>query len=230
MSKYEDRLRALREHLVANRLDGYVVPICDEYMSEYVGDYAQRLAWLTGFGGSAGSAVVLMEKAAIFVDGRYAIQVREQVDGAHWQYQSVPNTSVAKWLGGNAPAGGRIGYDPWIHTKDWQIAATHALAEIGAELVAVDQNMVDAVWTDRPEPSLAKLTILEDQYTGRNSAEKRAAIADWLGERKLDSAILSALDSVAWTFNIRGADVSRTPVALAFATLHADGTADLFVG
>jgi Xaa-Pro aminopeptidase len=229
MSTYEDRLRALREQLKEDRLDGFVVPICDEHMSEYVGEYAQRLGWLTGFGGSAGTAVVLSEEAAIFTDGRYTIQVREQVDGNHWQYVGVPETSVAAWLGEHAPGGARIGFDPWVHTKGWVEAATRALAAKGAELVAVDRNPVDKVWADQPAQSDAKLMVLDDQYTGQSSAEKRAAVADWLTEQKLDAAVISALDSVAWTFNVRGADVSRTPVALSFAMLQSDGTADFFV-
>ena len=229
MSTYEDRLNALREQLKSDRLDGFVVPICDEHMSEYVGDYAQRLGWLTGFGGSAGTAVVLSGEAAIFTDGRYTIQVREQVDGKHWQYVGVPETSISDWLRDHAPARARIGYDPWIHTKGWAEAAAKALRHQGAELVAVDRNPVDAVWAERPAPSMAKIVPLGDQYSGQSSAEKRAAVADWLVERKLDAAIVSALDSVAWTFNIRGDDVSHTPVALSFATLGADGTADLYV-
>jgi Xaa-Pro aminopeptidase len=229
MSTYEDRLRALREQLKSDRLDGFVVPICDEHMSEYVGDYAQRLGWLTGFGGSAGTAVVLSEQAAIFTDGRYTLQVREQVDGRHWQYVGVPGTSIADWLKDNAPQGARIGYDAWLHTRGWAEAARKALREKGAELVAVDRNPVDQVWSDQPSPSDARLIALEDQYTGRNSAEKRAMVADWLAENALDAAVISALDSVAWVFNIRGDDVSHTPVALSFALLNKDGTADLFV-
>lgn len=229
MSTYEDRLKALREQLKADRLDGFVVPICDEHMSEYVGAYAQRLAWLTGFGGSAGTAVVLPEEAAIFVDGRYTLQVREQVDGKHWQYQSVPKTSVAAWLGEHAAGGARIGYDPWVHTRTWVDAATKALAEKDAELVAVERNPLDAVWADQPAPSPAKMAIHPDQYSGQSSAEKRAQIADWLSEKGLDAVIVSALDSVAWLFNVRGADVDRTPVALSFAVVGQDGTADLYV-
>ncbi|WP_150290122.1 aminopeptidase P family protein [Sphingobium estronivorans] len=229
MSTHEDRLKALRAQLVRDKLDGFVVPLTDEHMSEYVGAYAQRLAWLTGFQGSAGSAVVLPEEAAIFVDGRYTLQVREQVDGAHWQYESVPQTSVAAWLGEHVPAGGRIGYDPWLHTRAWVKAASEALAERGAELVAVDTNPVDAVWPDRPAPSDARLVVHEDRHAGRSAAEKRQAMADWLAAKHADAAVLSALDSLAWTFNIRGKDVDRTPVALAYAIVHADATADLYV-
>ena len=229
MSSYEDRLKALRAQLVRQKLDGFVVPLTDEHMSEYVGAYAQRLAWLTGFQGSAGSAVVLPQEAAIFVDGRYTLQVREQVDGAHWQYESVPQTSIADWLRDHAGQGARIGYDPWLHTRAWVKQATEALADRGAELVAVDTNPVDAVWPDRPVPSDAKLVVHEDRFSGQSAAEKRAAMADWLTEKKADAVVLSALDSIAWTFNVRGKDVERTPVALAYAIVHADATADLYV-
>ncbi|HEV2746077.1 MAG TPA: aminopeptidase P family protein [Allosphingosinicella sp.] len=229
MSTYEDRLAALREQLKADRLDGFVVPLTDEHMSEYVGSYAQRLAWLTGFQGSAGSAVVLPEQAAIFTDGRYTLQVRDQVDGAHWSFVTVPETSVADWLKEHASEGARIGYDPWLHTKEWVGKARDALAETGAELVAVDRNPIDLVWAGRPEPSKAQLIVHPDQYAGKSSAAKRQEMADWLKEQKADAAVLSALDSIAWTFNVRGRDVDHTPVALSFALLHDDGTADLFV-
>jgi Xaa-Pro aminopeptidase len=229
MSSYEDRLKALREELARRRLDGFVVPLTDEHMSEYVGAYAQRLAWLTGFEGSAGSAVVLPAEAAIFVDGRYTLQVREQVDGALWSYQSVPETSVAEWLKGHAVEGARIGYDPWLHSKGWVKAAREALARNKAELVPVDTNPVDAIWPDRPLPSQARLVVHPDALAGRTSADKRAVMADEIKDRAADATILSALDSIAWTFNIRGEDVDRTPVALAYAAVHADATADLFV-
>jgi Xaa-Pro aminopeptidase len=229
MSTYETRLAALRQQLKSDRLDGFVVPICDEHMSEYVGSYAQRLSWLTGFQGSAGSAVVLSEKAAIFTDGRYTIQVRSQVDGTHWDYVSVPQTSTSDWLKANAPHGARIGYDPLVHTKGWVDAATKALAAKGAALVAVERNPLDAVWADQPKPSDAKLLVHDDIYAGKSSAAKRQAVADWLAEKNLDATVITALDSVAWTFNIRGSDVSHTPVALSFAVLHKDATADLYV-
>jgi Xaa-Pro aminopeptidase len=229
MSTYEARLAALREQLKADRLNGFVVPLTDEHMSEYVGSYAQRLAWLTGFQGSAGSAVVLWQEAAIFTDGRYTLQVRDQVDGRHWSYQSVPDTSIASWLKEHAPEGGRIGYDPWLHTKDWVGKARDALAARGAELVAVRRNPIDAVWSDKPEPSKAKLIVHPDKYAGKSSAAKRQEMADWLKEQKADAAVLSALDSIAWTFNVRGQDVEHTPVALSFGIVNDDGTAELFV-
>jgi len=229
MSSYADRLKALREQLKADRLDGFVVPLTDEHMSEYVGSYAQRLAWLTGFKGSAGAAVVLPEEAAIFVDGRYTLQVRQQVSATEWSYQSVPETSTTQWLEEHAPEGARIGYDPWLHTRDWVKKARDALAGRGAELVPISRNPIDQVWTDRPEASKAHLVVQPDRYAGKSAAEKRTEVGDWLAQHKADAAVLSALDSIAWAFNIRGADVTHTPVALAYALVHADGTADLFV-
>jgi Xaa-Pro aminopeptidase len=229
MSSYADRLAALREQLKADRLDGFVVPLTDEHMSEYVGSYAQRLAWLTGFEGSAGSAVVLPQEAAIFVDGRYTLQVRQQVSASEWSYQSVPETSITEWVKEHAPQGARIGYDPWLHSRDWVRQASEALSSRGATLVAVQRNPIDAIWDDRPEASKAHLIVHPDQYAGKSAAQKRTEIADWLAAKGADAAVLSALDSIAWAFNVRGADVARTPVALAYAIVHADGTADLFV-
>ena len=230
MSTYADRLAALRDQLARDRLDGFVVPLTDEHMSEYVGSYAQRLAWLTGFQGSAGTAVVMPAEAAIFTDGRYTIQVREQVDGSHWDYVPVPEQSVAG-LARRARQGGsaRIGYDAWLHTRAWVAEAGAALADIGAELVAVDTNPVDAVWPDRPLPSKARLVAHDDALAGRNSASKRAEIADWLAAQRADAVVLTALDSIAWALNVRGADVDHTPVALAYAIVDADGATDLFI-
>jgi len=225
------RLAALRAELARRGLDGMVVPLTDEHMSEYVGAYARRLAWLTGFEGSAGTAVVLADRAAMFTDGRYAIQVRDQVSGDDYRFCQIPEQGLAEWLVADAPAGARIGYDPWAHTRAWVAETVAGLAEAGrgAELVAVDTNPVDAVWTDRPAPSPAPVMPYDDELAGEGPAAKRARVADWLGEAGADAVVLSALDSIAWAFNLRGADVDHTPVALAYAILGADGTADLFV-
>ena len=221
MQTHEARLHALREELARRALDGFVVPLSDEHLSEYVGSYAQRLAWLTGFGGSAGSVAVTKDKAAIFVDGRYTLQVRDQVDGRLYDYKSVPEDSMADWLAQNTAQDARIGYDAWLHTHGWVKATAKKLADISAELVPVDGNPVDAVWDDRPAPSVAPAFVQDDALTGRSSAEKRAEIADWLDREKCDAVIISALDSVAWTLNVRGSDVERTPVALSYLVVHA---------
>lgn len=226
---YAERLARVRAELAARGLDGFVVPISDEHMSEYVGDYAQRMAWLTGFGGSAGNAAVLPEKAAVFVDGRYTVQVRDQVDGSLFDYVGVPQSSVAEWLCANVSAGQKVGYDPWLHGIDWARGLEKALAAKGARLVAVDTNPIDAAWDDQPAPSAAVVTVHDAALAGQGAVEKREIIADWLKAKGLDTTVMTALDSIAWTFNIRGTDVSHTPVGLAFALLHADATADLFI-
>ena len=229
MNTHEARLEALRKELKTRGLDGFVIPISDEHMSEYVGGYAQRLAWLTGFGGSAGTAVVLADRAAIFVDGRYTIQVRDQVDGRLFEYRSVPGEPIPAWLADHAPAGAKIGFDPWLHGKPWVDACTAALAAKGASMVPVTANPVDAVWSDRPAPSAAPALVHPTELAGQSSEAKRSQVAEWLTAKGLDAAVVSALDSVAWLLNIRGSDVERTPVALSFVIAHADGTAELFM-
>ncbi len=234
MQTHEARLAALREELKRRDLDGFVIPISDEHMSEYIGSYAQRLAWLTGFGGSAGSAIVLRadaegKGAAMFVDGRYTVQVAEQVDGNLYDYENVPATNHGEWLAANAPEQARIGYDPWLHTRTWAERTGEALAKNGGELVPVESNPVDAVWEDRPEASTAVAVVHSGEHAGRSSAEKRAEVTDWLKRGGYDAAVISALDSIAWMLNIRGSDVERTPVALSYLLSRADGTAELFI-
>lgn len=228
MSTIASRLAALRTELAAQNLAGFVVPLTDEHMSEYVGEYAQRLAWISGFGGSAGSAVVMADQAAMFTDGRYTVQVRQQVPADLFAYEDVPQTSAAQWLGEQAQAGQRIGYDPWLHTSAWAKQAAGQLKPRGAELVAVTRNPIDAAWTDRPAPSLAPLEVHDAPFAGRSHADKRAEVAAWLAGKGADAVVIAALDSIAWLLNIRGKDVSRTPVALAFVIAHKDGSVDLF--
>jgi Xaa-Pro aminopeptidase len=229
MQTHEARLAALREELKRRELTGFIVPISDEHMSEYVGDYAQRLAWLTGFGGSAGFAAVTLTHAAIFVDGRYTVQVREQVSGELFDYCNVPADSLAGWLTKTCEDGARIAYDPWLHTAGWASALERALAPHGFALVAASSNPIDAVWADRPAPSAAPALVHHDSLAGRSSADKRAAIADWLIAQGHDAVVIPALDSIAWLLNIRGSDVSHTPVALSYLIAHKDGSAELFI-
>lgn len=229
MSTHADRLQAVRGTLAADLIDGFVIPLTDEHMSEYVGSYARRLEWLTGFEGSAGWAAVMPDKAAIFTDGRYTLQVREQVDGQLFAYQDLPKVQVADWLGEHAAKGQRIGFDPWLHTRTWVKTTAARLAEAGAELVPVERNPVDRVWAGQPAPSTAQLDVHDAALAGQTSAEKRQQVAAWLRDRGADAVVIAALDSVAWLFNIRGRDVSRTPVALAFAIVDADAKAELFV-
>ena len=229
MQTHEARLDGLRKELARRGLDGFVIPISDEHMSEYVGSYAQRLNWLTGFGGSAGSAAVLQDRAAMFTDGRYTVQVREQVSGALYDYEDVPATSPAKWIAAHAPDGAKIGYDAWLHGIGWAEEAEAAFARRGIELVPVDGNPIDAIWDDRPQASLAAAVPHGDEHAGRSSADKRSEVADWLKQEGYDATVVSALDSVAWLLNMRGSDVDNTPVALSYVLAHADGTAELFI-
>lgn len=229
MQTHEARLDGLRKELARRGLDGFVIPISDEHMSEYVGSYAQRLNWLTGFGGSAGSAAVLQDRAAMFTDGRYTVQVREQVSGTLYDYEDVPATSPAKWIAEHAPEGAKIGYDAWLHGIGWAEEAEAAFARKGIELVPVDGNPIDAIWDDRPQASLAAAVPHGDEHAGRSSADKRSEVADWLKQEGYDATVVSALDSVAWLLNMRGSDVDNTPVALSYVLAHADGTAELFI-
>ncbi|GIX21141.1 MAG: Xaa-Pro aminopeptidase [Erythrobacter sp.] len=229
MHPHEARLAALRAELARRGLEGFIVPISDEHMSEYVGEYAQRLAWLTGFGGSAGFAAVTQGRAAIFVDGRYTVQVRAQVAGELFDYKNIPADSLAGWLAEVCAPGARIGYDPWLHTARWAADLAAALAQKGIELVASEGNPIDAVWADRPAPSAAPALPYDEALAGRTSAEKRAAIAAWLAGAGDDALVITALDAIAWLLNIRGSDVAHTPVALGYVIAHKDGSAELFI-
>lgn len=229
MQTHEARLKALREELKRRELDGFIIPISDEHMSEYVGEYAQRLAWLTGFGGSAGFAAVTLTHAAIFVDGRYTVQVRDQVDKSLFEYRSIPGDRLGDWLKEVCEEGAKIAYDPWLHTWAWVEALEGIVEPVGIAMVPSNSNPIDAVWSDQPSPSDAQAIVHTEDLAGRSSAEKRAEVADWLSSEGCDAVVIPALDSIAWLLNIRGSDVAHTPVALSYVIAHADGHADLFI-
>ncbi len=229
MQTHEARLAALREELKRRGVDGFIVPISDEYMSEYVGDYAQRLAWLTGFGGSAGFAAVTLDHAAIFVDGRYTVQVRDQVDEKLFDYKSLPTDTLGGWLAEVCADGAMVAYDPWLHTWKWVEALEGQVNPRGITLVPAASNPIDAVWADQPAPSPAVAMPHDESQAGQSSAEKRAAVADWLVKEGHDAVVIPALDSIAWLLNIRGSDVAHTPVALSYVIAHRDGSAELFI-
>jgi Xaa-Pro aminopeptidase len=228
-SKGAERAAALRARLKALSLDGFIVPRADEHQGEYVPRAAERLAWLTGFTGSAGTAVVLAGKAAIFVDGRYTLQVRDQVDTAVFEPVSVLETSVSDWLKAEAGQGARIGYDPWLMTRAQVRQIAEKLESVGAELVALDANPLDAVWTDRPAAPTAAVSEQPEALAGRPAAEKIAEIAKAVAEKRADVAVLTDPASVAWLFNIRGGDLPRTPAPLSFALVPASGRPELFI-
>jgi Xaa-Pro aminopeptidase len=223
------RLTALRAELKRRDLSGFVVPRADEHQGEYVPRRSQRLAWLTGFSGSAGLAIVLADRAAIFIDGRYTLAVRAQVDTDAFVPHQIPEQSPEAWIADNLPKGGKLGFDPWLQTVDGHERFARACQRAGAEFVPVDSNPVDTVWPDRPPPPLAPVLPHSDEFAGESSAAKRTRIAATVKAKGADVALITAPDSIAWLLNVRGGDVPRTPFALGFALLHDDGHVDLFM-
>lgn len=223
------RLAALRAELGRRGLDGFVVPRADEHQGEYLPARAERLAWLTGFTGSAGVAVVLREAGALFVDGRYTLQVRQQVPAGLLEYRHLVEEPHTDWIAANLPAGARLGYDPWLHTIGWVERARKAAAKAGGELVAVADNPIDAIWADQPPAPIAPVVPHDVRFAGRGAGDKVRDVADGLARDGVAAAVLNQPDSIAWLLNIRGADVPHTPLPLSFAVLRADGHVELFV-
>jgi len=223
------RIKNLRAELARLKLDGFLVPRADEHQGEYVPPSAERLSWLTGFTGSAGAAVILTGRAAIFIDGRYVLQVRDQIDLDLIEPVHIADQSLTGWLSDALSDGQRLGFDPWLHTARDASDLKAACANAGAELVPVTANLVDAIWADRPAPPNAPVALQPQALTGRSSAEKRTDIAEQMASEDIDAAVLTAPDSIAWLLNIRGADVPHTPFALSFALLHKDATLEWFI-
>ncbi|MBT5047878.1 MAG: aminopeptidase P family protein [Rhodospirillaceae bacterium] len=224
-----ERLIALRKTLAAGGIQGFLVPLADEHQSEFPSQGAQRLAWLTGFSGSAGMAVVLAEQAAIFVDGRYSLQVRDQVDVSHFHVQHITEEPPADWIAANASSGWKIGYDPWLHTVDGLSRLRDGCGRAGATLVPLDPNPLDEVWSDQPARPLTPAVAHGPDVAGRDAAEKRAEAARAIDANGAAATVLTAPDSIAWLLNIRGGDLPNTPVTLCFAILAADGFVQLFM-
>ena len=222
------RLAALRAAMAAAGVDAFLVPRADAHQGETVAPRDERLAWLTGFTGSAGLAVVTAAQAAIFVDGRYTLQVRAETDPEVFTYLRHPEDRPGDWLAEVLPASARVGFDPWLHTAEEIERLEGALAPRQSALVRV-ANLVDAVWDDQPAAPARPIRPYPETLAGRSAAEKRAALAAVLVEEDLAAAVLTTPDSIAWLLNVRGSDLARMPVALGFAILHAGGRVDLFV-
>ncbi|WP_063689296.1 aminopeptidase P family protein [Bradyrhizobium stylosanthis] len=223
------RLAALREELARRKLTGFVIPRADQQQNEYVPPSEERLAWLTGFTGSAGLAVVLTHEAALFVDGRYTIQAAKQVDAKAWAVESLIDPPPESWVSSHLKAGDRLGFDPWLHTSSAAERLAAACAKAGAELVAVDGNPIDAIWQDRPQPPLAPVAVHNLQHAGVGEAEKLTQIRGEIAKLGTDALVLSDSHAVAWTFNIRGADVAHTPLPLSYALVPKDGRPTIFI-
>ena len=223
------RVAALRTELARRGLTGFVVPRSDRHQNEYVPASEERLAWLTGFTGSAGAAIVLMERAVLFVDGRYTLQVREQVDTSLFTIEHLVETPPDRWIETNLTSADRLGYDPWLHTVESAERLAKACAAAGATLVAVEPDLIDAIWSDRPAPPLGAVTLHDLRFAGEEAEEKLARIRAELAKLRADALIVSDPHAVAWAFNIRGADVAHTPLPLAFAVVPQAGRPALFV-
>lgn len=224
-----DHLPLLRAKLAETGLDGFLIPHEDEYNNEYLPDRAERLAWATGFTGSAGAAVVMTDKAAVFVDGRYTVQSREQVDQSLFSLEDLTGAGVAGWLAKNAPSGGKIGYDPKLHSPDALDKLKAGARKAGAELVPVSVNPIDAAWDGQPDAPMAPIVPHPIEFAGEDHASKRTRIGEAIAEDGADAAAITAPMSIAWLFNIRGGDVMRSPLPLGAAIIRKDGTATLFV-
>ncbi|HVD75808.1 MAG TPA: aminopeptidase P family protein [Xanthobacteraceae bacterium] len=223
------RVAALRTELARRGLTGFVVPRSDRHQNEYVPASEERLAWLTGFTGSAGAAIVLMERAVLFVDGRYTLQVREQVDTSLFTIEHLVETPPDRWIETNLTSADRLGYDPWLHTVESAERLAKACAAAGATLVAVEPDLIDAIWRDRPAPPLGAVTLHDLRFAGEPAEEKLARIRAELAKLRADALVVSDPHAVAWAFNIRGADVAHTPLPLAFAVVPQTGRPALFV-
>jgi Xaa-Pro aminopeptidase len=222
-------LTRLRAELKRRGLDGFVVPRSDEHQGEYVPPSAQRLAWLTGFTGSAGAAVALTDKAAFFTDGRYTLQAAAEVDGKAFAQLHITESPPTEWIAGHLPAGAKLGYDPWLHTPDGVAHLRTACEKAGGTLVACADNPLDAVWSDRPAVPTQPIEPYALELAGKSAKDKRLDVSATLRSDKIDAVILSAPDSIAWLLNVRGDDVPFTPLPLSFAILHSDGAVEWFV-
>jgi Xaa-Pro aminopeptidase len=221
------RAEALRCALQRLGLDGFLVPRADQHQNEYVAESDERLAWLTGFTGSAGLAIVLADKAAICVDGRYILAVAGEVDTSVFTPVAIAKTTPEAWLEANLKRGARVGYDPWLHTPGAVEKLVTAVAAVGAELVAVEPNPIDSLWVDRPPAPLGKVGLHARKYAGETASSKLSRVASALGAS--DALLVSDPHAVAWAFNIRGRDVSHTPLPLAYAIIAKKGKPRLYI-
>ncbi len=221
------RVAALRAELARLGLDGFLVPRADEHQSEYVAACEERLAWLSGFTGSAGLAIVLKTGAAIFVDGRYSLAVKDQVDLSIFKPEALTETGPLDWLEAKLRPGARLGYDPWLHTPRQVERLAKAAQTAGAELVPIEPNPIDTIWTDRPPPPLGKVSLHPRKFAGEDAKKKLARAAQALAGK--DALLVSDPHAVAWVFNIRGHDVAHTPLPLAYALIMKNGKPHLYV-
>ena len=224
-----DRPAALRRLLAADGLDGFLVPQADEHQGEYLSERAQRLRWLTGFAGSAGTALLYGDKIWLFVDGRYILQAEQQFDGSDIEVRHFRKPPLGEWLGQEVAAGGRIGFDPGLHGIRQIEQLRKALTKAGAELVPVGENPIDRLWTDQPAPPAAPVGLHAVGYSGLGTDDKLSALAEAIAGAGAAAAVLNQMESVAWALNVRGGDTANTPLVQSYAVVHDDGQADFYL-
>ncbi|MEZ9591199.1 aminopeptidase P family protein [Vibrio breoganii] len=227
-AQIKNRVADFRNWLSTNGLDAFIVPHEDEFLGEYIPEHNERLHWLTGFTGSAGAAVISTNDAAIFVDGRYTVQVTKQTPADVYSYQHLVQTPPVAWITQNLEKGSKVGIDPRMHSGRWLASTKQSLSE-DYELVYINSNPIDTLWSDRPQATLSTLRLMENDWVGVGSQEKRTLIANELTAQKADSTVLTALDSICWLLNIRGSDISRLPVALSHAIVHSNSEVEFFI-
>ena len=228
MDAINDRIYAVRTEMAAADLDALLIPRADEYLGEYVPEHNERLRWISGFTGSAGMAIVLKEKAAIFVDGRYTLQVQQQVPNNLFGFHHLIEEPPLKWLGSALAPGARVGFDSRLHPYSFYESANALLAPLNVTLVEIDSNPIDNQWTDRPFPEPELAMLLGEDFTGEHSSSKRERIGTMIEDSGSDVALITQLDSIAWLLNIRGSDVPHLPVLLGFAILSKSGAMTFF--
>ncbi|MEP4147365.1 MAG: aminopeptidase P family protein [Halioglobus sp.] len=229
MNVIADRLNAVRDRMAEMGCDALIVPRADEYLGEYIPAHNERLLWVCGFTGSAGAVVILRDRAAIFVDGRYTVQVRNEVDPALFEYLHLIEQPHAQWIAEQLTEGDRVLCDPRMHSLSWFRATRSTLAAAGVELVSETDNLIDHCWPDRPQAIVGSALLLAHEFTGSSSVEKRQRIADDVAAQGADAALIFAPDSVSWLLNVRGTDIPCLPILQSFALLDAAGAATVFV-
>ncbi len=223
------RLEALRARLAAQKLDGFFIPVSDRYLNEYVPPCAMRLAWLTGFTGSAGMGVVLKDHAALAVDGRYTLQAAREVESSLFELRHYLRAPLTDFLREHVKAGAVIGYDPWLHTELWLEKVNTVVRSLGAKMTPVGSNPFDAIWQSAPPPPRAPVFPHPPEFAGESSASKRERLAASLKKDRIAAAVIASPVSVAWLLNMRGGDVEGTPLPLSHALLHDSGKVDWFI-
>ncbi len=226
---YQDRLELLRKEIQNYNLDGYMLPRTDEFQGEFLAPYAERLKWLTGFTGSAGLAIILFDKAIVMSDGRYSLQLKDQVDSNLYDIGNSTKITTGEWLSQYADSGAVIGYDPWLYTPKQILDIKDRLKDKGIKLKQVDSNLIDLIWSDQPSRPCEPISLFPNSIAGKTSEEKCGYIARQVKDNECDACLITAGDSICWLLNVRGRDIDFSPLCLSYAILYADGSLDWFI-